>query len=304
MRQGYLSQLPPAIKLIFVLTGVLLFGMLSAVFMSLIAQPLFDVDMTSYADMKSDIAFMQSYQILQSISLFIIPSLIAFYLFYRSFSIGISGKKSLTASSTLIAVFLIFVSQAFITYSGWLNHQLQLPEFLDEAVSWMNEKEQEASELTSLLISSSNWLQILITVFMMSILPAIGEEWLFRGLIQRELSVWLKNKHIAIFLTAIIFSAVHMQFLSFLPRFFLGIILGYLFVLSGNLWLAVIGHFTNNFMAIVAYMYWSAKDEGSPLDAPLENPFGALTILSLAAIIGCLLFIKKDRIQRDATDIT
>lgn len=299
MQQGYLSQIPPIIKLVFVLTAVLLFGMLSTVFMSLIGEPLFGVDMTSYADMKSNIAFMQTYQILQSISLFIIPSLIAFYLFYRSFSRGINGEKSLSASSTIIAVFLIFVSQAFISYSGWLNHQIRLPEYFNELIGWMTQKEQEATELTTLLISNKSWIQVMITIFMMSVLPAIGEEWLFRGLIQRELGSWLKNKHIAILLTAIIFSAVHMQFLTFLPRFFLGIILGYLYTWSGNLWLAVIGHFTNNFMAVVAYMYLSAKNGESPLDIPIENPFGIVTILSFIAIIGCLYLVKRDSTTRN-----
>ncbi|WP_430813902.1 lysostaphin resistance A-like protein [Carboxylicivirga sp. RSCT41] len=302
MRQGYLSHLPPIIKLIFVLTTVVLLGMLSAVFMTLIAEPLFGVDMSSYTDMKSNIAFMQCYQILQSISLFIIPSLLAFFLFYPSFTFGVRGEKNLSALITVIAVFLVFVSQSFISYSGWLNHQIQLPESLAEVINWMTQKEQEATELTTLLIRNNSWTQILITVLMMSILPAIGEEWLFRGLIQRELDNWLKNKHIAIILTAIIFSAVHMQFLTFLPRFFLGIILGYLFVFSGNLWVAVIGHFTNNFMAIVAYWYMSAKEGESPLDIPLENPFGVLTILSFVAIFWCLILIKRIRTHSEHTD--
>jgi membrane protease YdiL (CAAX protease family) len=297
MKQGYLSNLPPIIKLIFLFATVLLLGMLSALFMSLIAQPLFGIDMSSLSDMTSNICFMQTYQALQSISLFVLPSLIAFYVFYHSFSLGISGEKDLSTQSIIITIFLVFVSQAFISYTGWLNHQLELPEQFSKVVQWMTQKEQEATELTTLLIRSDNWSQILITVFMMSILPAIGEEWLFRGLLQRELSSWIKNKHIAIILTAILFSAIHMQFLTFLPRFFLGIILGYLFAWSGNLWLAVIGHFTNNFMAIIAYMYISTKDGDSPLDIPTDNPLGIITVLSLLAIVGCLYVIKKNALS-------
>ncbi|MCU4156572.1 CPBP family intramembrane metalloprotease [Carboxylicivirga sp. A043] len=293
MHKGQLSYLPPIIKLIFLFAIVLLFGILSALFMSLVAEPVFGVDMRSLNDMTSNIGFMQAYQILQSISLFVLPSLLAFYLFYNSFSQSISGKNSLSAQSTIITVFLIFAAQAFIAYSGWLNHQLRLPESLKELVVWMTEKEQELAELTTLLIRSDNWWQILITVFMMSILPALGEEFLFRGLLQRELSTWFNNKHIAIILTAILFSAVHMQFLTFLPRFLLGIMLGYLYVWSGSLWLAVIGHFTNNFMAIVAYMYLSSNGSDSPLNIPTENPFGLMTILSFMAITGCLYAIKK-----------
>ncbi|MBK3518673.1 CPBP family intramembrane glutamic endopeptidase [Carboxylicivirga marina] len=297
MNQGSLSNLTPIAKLVVLFTSILFCVSISTLVMSLIAKPIFDVDMTSMEELQSNITFMQSFQIIQSISLFIIPSLLAFYFFFKNFNIGIKGEGTISIQTAIITISLIFIAQAFITYSGWLNHQLQFPESMQYIMDWMSKKENETAELTKTLIRSDNWFQIFITVLMMSILPAIGEEWLFRGLLQRYLGDWINNKHIAIFLTAIIFSAVHMQFLTFLPRFLLGIILGYIFIFSGNLWLAIIAHFTNNFMAIIAYIVMSNNEEHSPLDIPSENPFGFGVVISLLVIIGGLYAIKHISLQ-------
>lgn len=291
--QGRLEQLPPILKLVLLLTLVLLCGSISSLIMGLIAKPIFNVDIQSVESMYGNIAFMQTFQILQSISLFVLPSLLAFRFFYSDYKLGINGPGKITFQLGLITLFLIFISQAFIGYSAWVNHQLQLPEFMSHTFQWMVDKEAEAGDLTNLMIQRNNWWQIALTFFMMSIIPAIGEEWLFRGLMQRELSKWLKNHHIAIVISAIIFSAIHMQFLTFLPRFILGIILGYLFVLSGNLWVAVLAHFFNNFLAVVVYIR-NANDNGEiPLDIPEDNPFNLWVILSLLMIVACFYFIRQ-----------
>ncbi|TRX72635.1 CPBP family intramembrane glutamic endopeptidase [Carboxylicivirga sp. M1479] len=292
MTQGSLSNLPPILKLTLVFTAMLLLGSLSALIMHVVANPLFNVDMQSLASMQSNASFMQTFQILQSICLFVLPSLIAFYYLYNSFQNGISGSNILSFRALVACVGLIILSQAFISYTGWLNHQLELPESMQGICQWMTAKEAEAGELTRNLIRFDNWFQVSITILMMSVLPAIGEEWIFRGILQRELIGFFKNKHLAIVITAIIFSAIHMQFLTFLPRFALGIILGYIFVLSGNLWLSVIAHFTNNFMALMLYMLMAKESSESPFDIPIENPLGAGVIFSFIAIIGCLYVIR------------
>jgi len=82
----------------------------------------------------------------------------------------------------------------------------------------------------------------------------------FRGVIQKKLKNILNNPHIAILITSFVFSAIHMQFFGFLPRFFLGMILGYLFYYSGNLWMPIIAHFINNALAVLLmYLPFSEK---------------------------------------------
>ncbi len=86
---------------------------------------------------------------------------------------------------------------------------------------------------------------------MIALLPALGEELLFRGVAQRLLANWSGNAHVAVWVAAILFSAIHMQFLGFVPRLCMGAALGYLFLWSGNRWYPIIAHFANNAMAVV-----------------------------------------------------
>lgn len=296
MYQGCLSHLSPVVKLILLLLIVITFGSLSDLIISAVANSFFDVDISSAASMQSNGTFMQVFQIVQSINLFVIPPLLGFYLFFKRFKDGLQGQGKLSAQIFILTVGLIILGQGFITFSSRLNHQLTLPDAYLHILEWMKNNEEEAGQLTTLMIRWDNWRQIAVTVIMICILPAIGEEWVFRGFLQRELGRFFKNHHIAIVVSAILFSALHMQFLSFLPRFFLGVILGYLFLYSGNLWVPILAHFTNNFMVITTYMLMSKDGEQSPLDVPLENPFGIGAVISLSVIILFLYLIKKKSI--------
>jgi membrane protease YdiL (CAAX protease family) len=130
---------------------------------------------------------------------------------------------------------------------------------------------------------------ILYNIFLIAIVPAVGEELLFRGGIQNLLIRWLKNPHVAIIATAILFSAMHMQFLTFLPRFVLGLVLGYLMVYGRSIWYSIIGHFTNNFLSLVVFHYYRiTKPDVNPLDPsqvgdsqPLLGWAGLVVVLAL-----------------------
>jgi len=86
---------------------------------------------------------------------------------------------------------------------------------------------------------------------MIAIIPAIGEELFFRGVMQRIFSDWFKNMHVAIFFTAFLFAAIHMQFYGMLPRMMLGVLFGYLYYWTGSLWVPVFAHFLNNGAAVI-----------------------------------------------------
>jgi uncharacterized protein len=88
---------------------------------------------------------------------------------------------------------------------------------------------------------------------MIAILPAIGEELMFRGVIQRIFTNWTKNYHWGIWISAFLFSAMHMQFYGFLPRMLLGGMFGYLLVWSGTMWVPILAHFVNNTMGVLGY---------------------------------------------------
>lgn len=157
---------------------------------------------------------------------------------------------------TLLTVLLLMA--CMLPLMEWValeNQKMVLPEFLKGVENWMREKEDEAMNMTVLLLSMRDIKDFLINIGMIALLPAIGEELLFRGGVQRSFTKMFTNPHLAIWLSAIIFSAIHMQFFGFFPRMLLGAAFGYIYWWTGSLWYAMFAHFLNNAYAVCVAWY-------------------------------------------------
>jgi hypothetical protein len=134
---------------------------------------------------------------------------------------------------------------------------------------------------------------------MIGIIPAVGEELLFRGIIQRVLIQWTRNKHLGVWIAAILFSALHFQFYGFVPRALLGVMFGYMLIISGNLWLPVIAHFINNTVAVIAYyMYDIGTIEVDPDTLGTNSAYGIAGIISLLAVITLFILLKRNEVNK------
>ena len=136
-----------------------------------------------------------------------------------------------------------------------INGEMNLPSSLKGLQDWMEMTEAQASKITKLLLGNTGVSDLLINLIVIAIIPAIGEELLFRGVIQKLFTELANSKGFAVILTAVLFSALHMQFFGFLPRFALGVLLGFLYVWSGSLWVPITAHFINNAMAVILTWY-------------------------------------------------
>jgi membrane protease YdiL (CAAX protease family) len=129
-------------------------------------------------------------------------------------------------------------------------------------------------------------------ILVVALLPAIGEELVFRGMIQRELWRGTRNIHVAIWVSATVFSAIHMQFYGFVPRLCLGALFGYLYYWSDNLLIPIFSHFFNNAFAVVM-VYLNHLDI---TDVNIEDGEAApfhYVIVSLVLSLGLLYYIWK-----------
>jgi membrane protease YdiL (CAAX protease family) len=131
------------------------------------------------------------------------------------------------------------------------NLDIRFPEFMKGFEDWALEEEERLARLTTLITDFDSPAGLVIGIVVIALLPAIGEELVFRGMIQHELWRATKNAHIAIWVSGIIFSAIHLQFFGFFPRVLLGVLFGYLYYWSGNLLLPIFSHFLNNAFAVV-----------------------------------------------------
>ena len=203
-------------------------------------------------------------QFIQTASLFLLPPLCMAYLWSNQpFEWLMLNGERLKAKSDLVwAVALMLIALPAINLLGYLNQQMTLPAFLEPLEQWMKAAEENAAVLTEQFLNVTTFGGLIINVLLMALLPAVAEELTFRGVLQRLFSpkrhasndlVNQSTPHVAIWCSAILFSAIHMQFYGFVPRMLMGALFGYMLVWTGSLWVPILMHFTNNAMAVLLY---------------------------------------------------
>jgi membrane protease YdiL (CAAX protease family) len=186
------------------------------------------------------------YMLVQGLSSFItfivLPIYFVKHIEKESLNSYLNSKNLYLSALALIvplALSLMMVNSIFIEW----NMNVHLPSGLHE---FFKRFEDQAKEATDFLTSFYSLTYFIFAFVVVAIIPAVGEEFLFRGLIQKYMTGIVNNPHVAIWLTAIFFSAFHMQFFGFVPRMILGAFFGYLYYFSGNIWYAIGAHFVNN----------------------------------------------------------
>jgi len=185
------------------------------------------------------------------IGLFIVPALLLAWLFSDGTGSYLPVRRLPGAASLFMVVLVLLVSVPLVNQLVEWNSRLALPGALHPLEEWMKDAEADAAELTEAFLRTDGWTGVLVNLLIVALLPAIGEEFLFRGVLQRILIGATRNAHAGIVLTAAVFSAIHAQFYGFLPRMLLGVYFGYLVWWSRSIWLPVIAHFLNNAGAVL-----------------------------------------------------
>lgn len=236
-----------------------------------------------------DINLLRLFQISSSIGMFIAGPIAFAYINEVKPKRYYYFDTSLKPALLLIVFLLMLFATPFFEWIALMNQKMSLPEYLKDVEIWMKAKELEAGELTKKLLIMNNYGDLAINLLMIAVIPAIGEELFFRGGLQNILGQWFKNQHAAIWFTAIVFSAIHMQFYGFFPRMLLGALFGYLLVYGRNMYLPILGHFLNNGSAVV--MAFVLQKQGKSLDnLDQTSSFNAYGYLISAIITLALLF--------------
>lgn len=301
-------DMKPFSQLIFSAFVILVCALGFMVFSFIIAIPIFGLDTTlNIASMTNledpeNIVLLKYFQTVQAIGLFIAPSIILAYLFHGNKKEYLHLNKSFHPSSLLLVVILMFFAGPFINFIGELNNNMVFPKSLAGIENWMKDAEESAAQITEAFLNVKTIPALAFNIFMVALLPAIGEELLFRGVIQRIFTNMTRNYHWGIWISAILFSALHMQFYGFVPRVLLGAIFGYILVWSGSMWLPILGHFINNAIAVTA-MYLLHNNLISPEFEEMGSTSDSyyMAALSLVLIIVFMLIIKRQNTGREIT---
>ncbi len=225
---------------------------------------------------------------------YLLPCLLFWFVIERrttaDFQTGKPVKPALWLLVFILVLIFIPLNSQFIEW----NSQMTLPDTLSGLEEWMRNKEDQLATLTEFLTKYDKLSQLFIALIVVVLLPAMGEEMLFRGIIQRKLAQHWRNPHLAIWISAAIFSAIHFQFYGFIPRMLLGALFGYLYYWSGSLLIAVFAHFVNNGFVLIMMFLYNIK----VLNINLEETKTMPVILVVSSMI--LSFLILFVIRRDA----
>jgi membrane protease YdiL (CAAX protease family) len=254
-----MDNFPTHLKILSLVLIILVSFLFTFLLGLVIAIPFYGTDVLTQLSKVSDflnpesLSLLKYFQIVNQIGLFIIPSFIFAFFVNRNISKYLKLNTKPLSFSMIAGVCLILLALPLVGFLAEINEMMSLPDSLAGIENWMRESEDQAMKLTTAFLDNGSVSGLVINLLMIAIIPAFGEEFIFRGILLRLFREWTKNIHLAVFISAFIFSAIHLQFYGFLPRMMLGVILGYLFVWSGSIWVPIIVHFANNAAAVIVY---------------------------------------------------
>lgn len=226
---------------------------------------------------------------------FLLPALIYRYFYFEEEKLGATFQTDkIFYLFFLLSPFWILGSFPLVEWLYKLNLLLPLPETLLVM-------EREANETIVALVKMENGFEFVQNLIVMAAIPALCEEWFFRGVIQKKLVDSFSKPWIGIIITAIIFSAIHFQFAGFIPRLFLGIILGFLYFFSKNIWIAVWGHFVFNGIQVLSKFLNVADDSTNGKDF-IPNPNYFWVIISAILTLGIFIIFQRLGTQSNKND--
>jgi membrane protease YdiL (CAAX protease family) len=257
LREPPLQDFPPYLKMLSLIAIVICSFLVVLIIGIGLAMPFYGLGVVDKLSTSADtldkegIGLLKYFQIVNQVGVFILPTVIFVILTDTDFGGYLKLDRTPRKLSLLLGTVVIFITLPFINWLLDINGSLSLPESMHGIEQWMRNMEDDATKLTDAFLKTPTIGGFLLNLLMIALIAAIGEELIFRGILVRLFHEWTRNVHMAVILPALIFSALHLQFYGFIPRLVLGILLGYLFVWTGSLWVPVLVHFVNNAMAVI-----------------------------------------------------
>lgn len=221
----------------------------------------------------------------QDLMAFIVPSIVAMSIFYHRplHVMALDRSPSWVSIGVVLAFYLL--SLPAMNWLVAINESIALPSWMSGIEQWMRTTEDAAAATTAELLDINTLPKLLSSIFVVGLMAGLSEEMLFRGAMLRTMQDSRLGTHTVVWLVAIIFSAIHLQFYGFIPRMLLGVWLGYLLVWTRSLWVPIIAHTLNN-STVVLFSYLTnvgivPEGAGDSLGVPPSGAFPWLALLSI-----------------------
>ena len=276
-------------KQLFIFIMLLFLGFLLGNIIGMLGSVLFDAAILTDLQNKDTIKSLKFLQAFTAIGIFIFPPVMFWHL------TGVSlDFKTVSRQQVLLTVAIMLLSWPLINILSVWNEGIRLPDFLSNLEAWMRSAEAQAMLITEAFLAVDSLGGLMANLLVIAFIPAVGEELLFRGLIQNGLSKWSGKVHLSIWITAFLFSAIHLQFLGFFPRFLIGAMFGYIMFWSGSIWLPIVAHFVNNAAAVLlSYFILDGRIDRSIESIGVNEGQESMLLISCVALALLLYLLKQ-----------
>lgn len=241
--------------------------------------------------------------VIQDIFMLIMPALVTALIVTRQPVKLLALGRMPSAGRVLIAIAVMLLASPAMSWIIELNSSIQLPESLAALEQKMRAMEDSAQATLDFMLGAHTPANLFVNILLIGLLAGFSEELFFRGALQRLINSTGLSATAAIWISAIIFSAIHMQFYGFVPRMLLGVYFGYLLVWSGSVWLPVIVHAFNNSMFLVLKYMTGNGDPSIGAEGSMESVIAIIASV-LATAAGLILLYKTRDRQASDNDTT
>ena len=241
--KGIYKQKSSSIKLgilfLLIFVSVLLHSILAVALVAIFVDNGMELIQNQDLTNQASVNYLKLMQLFTGVGLFITPTLLYAYLTDFDFKF-----TSVTRQNIILVIVIMMLIVPFVGLLLEWNIQIPFPD-------WLLQFDINSEAIVEAFLKMGTIWDLLYTLIIIAVVPAIGEELLFRGYLQQKIANGLKTPHMAILIAAFLFSAIHLDIQGIIPRFVLGVLLGYLYYWSKSLWLPILAHFVNNAQAVI-----------------------------------------------------
>jgi len=246
---------------------------------------------------------MKIFQMITSLGRFILVPLLFLYLDGQRIIQGLDLNKRVKPLSIFLVVLIMLTVPGVINIINEWNQNIVFPSSMKNMEEAMRNAEDVAQVQTDAFLSATSIPAFLFNLLFICVLAAVGEEILFRGVLQNLFYKASNNKHIAIWMAAFFFSLIHFQFFGFFPRMLLGALLGYLYYWSGSLWTSIAAHFVNNAAAVTGYFLLNRGVINEDMAEPSSLLAAAISLPLVVLLIITFRNIQMKQIRLNGTGV-
>ena len=225
-------------------------------------------------------------QLFNTLALFLIPAMIFSQIFSSKPEVFLRLNRYSTPLILLLVSVLFIAFTPITDFLAWINDSIHLPSFLSSFEADMRSSAESQQLLIGQFIEMNSVSDFLYNLVLLAIVPALGEEFFFRGIVQRLLIRNTKKVHLSVWVTGLAFGLMHQQFFAIIPLTILGALLGYIKEWTGSLWASILAHFVNN--ALIVFVAYFMNYNMSDLEA-ISSP-NLLILIPAFVATGAIIF--------------